>query len=56
MNETVFGRMGDEKRRVRIVFYNNETNEEYARVSVVTSDGIITVESNGDIWGRIEER
>ena len=55
MNETVFGRMSDEKRLVRIVFYNHKTNEEYGRVSVVTSEEI-TVESNGDVWARIEDK
>ena len=55
MNETVFGRMSDEKRLVRIVFYNHKTNEEYGWVSVVTSEEI-TVESNGDVWARIEDK
>lgn len=54
MNETVFGRMCDEKRRVKIVFYNHKTNEEYGRVSVVTSEEI-AVESNGDVWARVED-
>ena len=55
MSEIVFERTCDEKRLVRIVFYNHKTNEEYGRVSVITSEEI-TVESNGDTWARVEDK